>query len=476
MGQEIVRTAFSDEDREVFRRRLRDETKVLKRWFDERMLDHSDHFTIGLELEAWLVDSQLQPAPQNEAFLKAVNDPDIVEELSKFNFELNAPARPLGDYAFSATHSDLDRTWSGCVRTAGSMDLYPVLIGILPTVRDDMLRPSWMSDTNRYRALNQELLRLRKDIPVHVSISGKDPLDYQCDHIMLEAACTSLQAHLKINQDNAVRYYNAAVLAAAPLVAATANSPFLYGHRLWEETRIPAFEQSTAVIGFRDHEGRNMLRVSLGEGYLRHSFLELFLDNLSFSTVLPELFDDVEQLPHLRLHNGTIWRWVRPIIGFDKSGTPHLRLEHRVIPAGPSLADTVANLALCHGLVLAMGQADAPPEALTPFEDARANFYACAKDGLRAQVCWERQSVDIKPLLIERLLPQAREALVQAGIAQNDLSLYFDDILIPRIKTGKTGANWQRSFVAKHGLNLHALMEGYIEHQSGGAPVHTWTV
>ena len=247
----------------------------------------------------------------------ATNDPDVVEELSKFNFEINAPPRPLGPDTFSATHDDLDKVWGKCRKVAASLDMTPVAIGIMPTVRDEMLQPAWLSDTNRYHALNAEVFRRRKGQPLHISISGKDTLDYRCDHVMLEAACTSLQAHLKINQEDAPRYYNAGVLAAGPLVAATANSPFLYGKSLWQETRIPAFEQATAVDGFRDMEGRNVLRVTLGTGYLRHSFLELFLENLSYPTLLPALTEDRSRLPHLRLQNGTVWRWVRPIIGFD---------------------------------------------------------------------------------------------------------------------------------------------------------------
>lgn len=475
MGQEIETTAFSEADHDRFRTQLREETKILKRWFEERRFDYSDNFTIGLELEAWLVDQDRLPAPENVAFLEQVDDPDVVEELSKFNFELNAPARALDEFALTSTQADLDDAWFKCMDAAKALELTPVMVGILPTIRDEMLQPSWMSDTNRYHALNQELLRLRRRQPVHIDIAGVDPLEYRCDHIMLEAACTSLQAHLKVNQEDAVRAYNAAILAAGPLVAATANSPFLYGHSLWAETRIPAFEQATATIGFRDVEGRNMLRVSLGEAYLRHSFLELFLENLSFPTLLAEHYDQTGRLPHLRLHNGTIWRWVRPIIGFDGADNPHLRLEHRVVPAGPSLIDTVANLALCHGLVLGLAQSDEPPELETPFEDARANFYACARDGLEAQVSWERRKVDVQSLLLDHLLPLARRGLAANGVGETDLKLYFDDILAPRMRNGMTGAAWQRSFVALNGLNLQALTERYIELQTGGAPVHTWT-
>ncbi|MEZ5997497.1 MAG: hypothetical protein R3B98_02245 [Hyphomonas sp.] len=476
MGQEIGQQRFGEEERAAFRARLRDETRILKHWFDERAFDFAEGFTVGLELEAWLIDKDHLPAPRNMEFLKAVADPDVVEELSKFNFEINAPPRTLGPGTFAATAADLSTVWGKCAETARRMDMRPVAIGILPTVRDEMLQPDWMSDTNRYHALNTELFRRRKGEPLHIHIEGQDALDYRCDHVMLEAACTSLQAHLKINQEDAPRFYNAGVLAAGPLVAASANSPFLYGRSLWQETRIPAFEQATALDGFRDVEGRNVFRVTLGTGYLRHSFFELFLENLSYEDLLPALSDNAARLPHLRLQNGTIWRWVRPIVGFDGAGTPHLRIEHRVMPSGPSLPDMVANLALCQGLMLALGEAETPPEDLTPFEDARANLYACAEHGLNARVRWEGRDVGVQSLLLDHLVPQARQALARHGVDEADLKACFNDVLIPRLRSGLTGAAWQHSFVDCNGMNLQALTERYVELQATGAPVHTWTV
>ena len=476
MGQEIDVSHFTDVERKEFRARLRQETATLKQWFDTCAFDHDACSTIGLELEAWLIDENHLPAPLNEEFFAATGDPDIVPELSKFNFEINASPQDLKGKAYTTTRENLESVWQTCERAAHALNANTVAIGILPTVRDEMLQPGWMSDSKRYRAMSRELFLRRKNVPLHISIHGHDSLDYTCNHLMLEAACTSLQAHLKVNQDDAVRFYNAAILAAAPLVAASANSPFLYGKSLWEETRIPAFEQATALEGFRDAEGRNVKRVTLGTGYLRHSMLELFLENLSYPALLPALVEDDARLPHLRLQNGTIWRWVRPILGFGEDGAPHLRIEHRVMPAGPSIVDMVANLALCHGLILALGRQTEPPENKTPFEDARANFYACARQGLKATVRWEGKSVNVQSLLLEHLLPLARHALAKEEIQSLDLDLYFNDILAPRLRSGLTGAEWQRSFVDCNGVNHQALTERYAALQATGEPVHTWTV
>lgn len=476
MGQDIARSRFDESDHAEFRARLRDETKTLKRWFEEKRFEQSDIFRTGLELEAWLVDENFLPTPSSDEFIATANDPHVVHELSKFNFELNADPHDLKGRCFATMRGDLDNLWQRCTHAAETLRQRPVAIGILPTVRDEMLQPTWMSDLNRYKALNDELFRARQSEPFHIEISGQDELDYRCDHIMLEAACTSLQAHLQINQDDAVRFYNASLIAAAPLIAATANSPFLYGKSLWAETRIPAFEQATKVHGFHDLHGRQVLRVTLGMGYLRHSFLELFLENLSYPILLPIVSEDGDRFRNLRLQNGTIWRWVRPIIGFDEADAPHLRIEHRVMPSGPTIADTIANLMLCFGLMLDLGRAETPPETETGFEDCRANFYACARDGLNARICWAGQSHDVRTLLLEKLLPDARRALARVGVDAADLDYYFDEILHPRVASGLIGAEWQRRYYSGNGRNFQALTERYAELQSGGTPVHSWPI
>jgi len=476
MGQEISHSQFSADEHAAFRTRLRDETKILKQWFDQRRFDGAAVPTSGLEVEAWLLDQNGLPAPRNREFLATVNHPYVVPELSQFNFELNSDPLALHGDFLSRSLADLTEIWQRCTTAAQQLHLRPLTIGILPTVRDEMLQPEHMSASHRYRALNQELLHLRRMTPLHIHIHGRDALDYYCSHLMLEAACTSLQVHLKLSQDLAARFYNAAVMTAGPLLAATANSPFLYGKSLWAETRVPAFEQVTAAHGFKDAEGREVGRVTLGTGYLRHSLLELFLENLSYPTLLPELGSATAPLSTLRLHNGTVWRWCRPIVGFETDGTPHLRIEHRVMPAGPTLIDMVANMALCLGLTLALGHADIAPELWIPFEEARANFYACARDGLDAQVRWSGTTGPVQSLLLERLLPAARDALARAGLDASELHHYFDEILHPRILTGINGSRWQRDYIQQQGQDFQALTERYATLQSTGVPVHRWPV
>ncbi|MEM8694641.1 MAG: hypothetical protein AAGE05_01315 [Pseudomonadota bacterium] len=476
MGEDIEQTAFDPADFDAFRDRLRGETKTLKRWFDEHRFEESDGFTMGLEIEAWLVDQNCLPSPQADEFIATANDDRVVPELSKFNFEMNADPRRLRDDCLDATYRDVDALWDRCTRAGETLSLKPLATGMLPTIRDEMLQPEWMASANRYKALNKALLSARESKPLHIDIRGVDTLDYRCNHIMLEAACTSLQAHLQVNQNDATRFYNASIIASAPLVAASANSPFLYGNSLWAETRIPAFEQSTKVHAFPDVEGREVLRVTLGTGYLRHSLLELFLENLSYPILLPMLVEAAEDLPHLRLQNGTIWRWNRPIVGFDGTGTPHLRVEQRVMPSGPTMTDMIANLALYYGLALALGRAETPPESETPFEDARANFYACAEHGLAGRVRWAGKATDIRTVLLDEMLPAAKAALAGEGLSPESLDHYFDAVLHERIASGQTGTQWQRRFYRNNGRNFQALTERYLELQASGEPVHRWPI
>ncbi|MEZ5921176.1 MAG: glutamate-cysteine ligase family protein [Parvularculaceae bacterium] len=476
MGQEISKSAFSEAEHEEYRARLRSETAILKRWFDERAFSYDEIPTTGLEMEAWLVDEDFLPAPRNAEFIEALADPDVVTELSKFNFELNAPPQVLDAEFLERTHRGLEHTWKKCTAKAGELGLGAIAAGILPTVRDEMLQLEWMSDSERYRALNDEIFRIRSGELLHIKVDGEDRLEYRCDHIMLEAACTSLQAHLKVNQEEAARFYNASLITAGPMLAVSANSPYLYGKSLWDETRIAAFEQATSLHGFVDVEGRRVKRVTLGTGYLRRSMLELFVENLSYPALLPELSDKADNLPHLRLHNGTVWRWIRPIAGFDPDGTPHLRIEQRVMPAGPTLVDSIANLALYYGLALALARTQTPPEDEIPFEEARANFYACAQKGLQADISWGGKRMSVQSLLLERLTPLARAALAKAGVGAAALDYYFDGVLRPRLISGLNGARWQRSFVECNGADFQAMLMRYAELQAGGRPVAEWTV
>jgi len=353
------------------------------------------------------------------------------------------------------------------------MDAALVMIGILPTIRRNDLTLSNVSALRRFAALYERIMHLRGGRPVRLDIDGDEPLRLANADVMFEAATTSFQVHLQVPAELAVRFYNASLLASAPVLAAATNSPFLFGHRLWHETRVPLFEQAVATDSCVGPERR---RVTFGSGWMRESVVEHFDDVAAhFPVLLPHASDDPpERLPHLRFHNGTIWHWNRPLIGFDADGTPHVRIEHRVLPAGPSLLDMIANAAFYVGLASGLGTLSRPPEADVSFATARANFLATARDGLAAEITWlDGRPRAVRALLLEELLPIARQGLVQQGVDAGESQRWLG-IVEQRVRAGITGSVWQRRWIERRGPDFQRLLADYLEHQRSGAPVHEW--
>lgn len=474
MGKEVSSSRYQKRDFLAFETRLRDETELLAaRLADGRF--SARHAVGGFELESWLIDADCRPAPINAEFLNVLNNPLVVPELARFNVEINGRARPLTGDMLNRMHTALADTWVRCNAAAGPLDASLLMIGILPTATEQDFNLDQMSDMTRYHALNEQVLRLRAGRPLTLDIQGRQRLRTFHGDVMLESATTSFQIHLQVAPQSAVRYYNAALILSAPMIAATANSPFLFGRDLWDETRIPLFEQAVSVCAPGDTAcGAN--RVSFGHHYVQDSLLECFQENLhDYRILLPELFEaPPERFEHLRLHNGTIWRWNRPLIGFDDDGRPHLRIEHRAVPAGPSLVDTVANAALYYGLVHALAAMNPAPETQLSFDRAKANFYAAARDGLRATISWlDGKPLPVRNLLADELLPRAATGLADLGIDAGDIERYLG-VIEARVKRGRNGAAWQRAFVEKHGADMTQLTRSYAARQREGAPVHEW--
>jgi hypothetical protein len=413
------------------------------------------------------------PAPVVERFLDRLDDPLVVPELATFNAEINGTPQPLRDRALSRLAAELEKTWERCAQAAEGVDAQLAMIGILPTVRPEHLDLDNMTPRQRYRALNEQILSLRRGRPLTLEIRGRDHLFVEQEDVMLESAATSFQIHLKVTAEEAARIYNCSKILSAPMVAIAANSPYLFGCDLWDETRIPLFEQAVSVGGASFSE-----RVTFGLRYVERSVLECFRANLArFPVLLPQVMDEPrERLAHLRLHNGTIWRWNRPLIGFDPAGTPHLRIEHRVVPSGPSVSDAIANAALYFGAVHSLSREPTPPESCIPFLVAKTNFYAAARDGLSAEIQWlDGKTALLADILREDLIPRARWGLLDMGIDADEAEQWLE-IIGGRLRTGQTGAVWQRAFVADHGPDMLNLTGVYLERQQSGRPVHEWTL
>lgn len=477
MGQEVSQLNYSEDNVREFRRRLREETKILKQYFDHKSFNPSTP-RCGLELEAWLTTQDFVPSPEGPKFIESVDHPFVVPEISKFNFELNTEAYTFGEETFSTLERDLVLLWKKCETAAEDLDHRALTIGTLPTLRAPMLTTDALSANNRYHALNNRIMQLRADRPVQIDIEGRDGIHLTQDNVITECAATSLQIHMGVNLDTAVDHYNASILSSAFVAAVGANSPYFLGQEVWDESRIAIFEQSVHMNCFEDVHGDYISRVSLGSGYARESLLELFLENLDgYPVLLPELMDsDPLQLKHLCMQNGSIWRWNRPLVGIAKNGQPHLRLEFRIPSAGPSVKDAIANavfqIALCRLIAKT-------PELTkeVSFETAKRNFYAACKHGLSAEITWKNgRKENIQSLLLNEILPECLNASAKLGISKSEADDYLSNIIRERVKTGQNGSQWQKSFVAIHGTRFQDMLEQYYANQKLNKPVHKWVV
>lgn len=475
MGEEIQYSHFNKTDYQQFLSQLKEETLLLKNWFEKQKLSSSP-LMAGYELEAWLINASGNPEAINETFLEKANNALLSPELAKFNIELNVDPEKLSNKVLSNFEDKLNRLWKQCSATAQSLDSHILGIGILPTLQDSDLTLDNISLLDRYKALNEQVLRQRNGLEIELNINGESHLQVIHKDVMLEAAATSLQIHIQVPEDSAARYYNASLLLSAPMVAVSANSPCLFGQRLWQETRIPVFEQAVPTGGYGGAASGPVHRVSFGSNYVRESLFECFQENLEhYPVLLPVHYQaDVNQLKHLRLHNGTIWRWNRPLIGFDDDLTPHLRIEHRVCASAPTTIDNIANIAFYYGLAHHYATKDIPPESTMPFAEAKNNFYRAAQLGLKYKTRWFDDKTDtLQNIILNKLLPEAKTGLLGLGIDEADSKRYLS-VIEQRVEKNKTGSQWQLDFLNSHQDNRTLLTLQYLKNQTSGRPVHEW--
>ena len=471
MGQEITSTNFTDRDFAEFELHLNKETEQLRQLFRQNAFNDGPKVG-GFELEAWLTNKQALPVADNVTFLKTLNHPEVVPELSLFNIEINVQPLVLSDDTLNRFHSNLQNNWQECRKVANESANEVMAIGIHPLIKEKDLILANMSKSQRYNALNEQILLMRNKIPINIDIHGHEHLELSHYDVMLEAATTSFQVHVQINQSQAVRAYNAAQIISAPLIAISANSPFLFGYDLYDESRIPLFEQSI------DLGESHKQRVRFGNQYIENSFFNLFKNNLELYPVLipDNHINDTHGFTHLRLHNGTIWRWNRPLLGFNHDGSAHLRIENRVIPAGPTTVDMIANAAFYWGVLESFLNMKTPAEDKLAFNHVHDNFYNAAKNSLDATFVWfDEKTITSRALILNNLLPMAEEGLQSLGIRAKDISFYLD-IIKSRVLCGQNGAMWQRQYIAKHGRNLQEMACTYLQNQQSEVPVHEWSI
>ena len=416
VGQQVSAKTFSREDRQRYRRKVRTSLDVFARMLSEARF-HPEQRSFGLEIELNLTDDNGDPALVNAIALEAIADPAFQTELGQFNVEINIPPRLLEGQVFSELERDARASLNNAEERARTVGAHMMLIGILPTIGTRHLNADAFSSNPRYQLLNEQIFAARGE-DLEISIDGVERLAIHADTIAPEAACTSVQLHQQVEPDAFARHWNAAQAIAGIQVAVAANSPFFYGKELWRETRIALFEQATdtrpeelKIQGVRP-------RVWFGERWIT-SIFDLFEENVRyFPALLPvcepedplETLErgDVPRLAELRLHNGTIYRWNRPI--YDVVGDqPHLRVENRVLPAGPTVIDIMANAAFYYGLLRAIAAEERPVWSQMSFSAAEENFHAGARGGIDARVYWPGLGeVPAAELVVRRLLPMAQ--------------------------------------------------------------------
>lgn len=488
MGEEVKRTTYNRAHRREYRRKVRLCLDVFETMLAQSRFE-CDRPLTGMEIECNLVDGDYQPAMSNRVVLDAIADPAYQNELGAYNIEFNVPPRPLAGHTALDLEEDVRASLNVAETKANSGGAHIVMIGILPTLMPEHLSDGWMSESTRYTALNDSIFTARgEDIPIN--ISGPEPLNWQAASIAPESACTSMQLHLQVGAEDFAANWNAAQVLAGVQLALGANSPYFFGHELWAETRIELFAQSTDT---RPEELKTQgvrPRVWFGERWIT-SVLDLFKENVRyFPSLLPEVSDEdplaelaAGRTPHLselRLHNGTVYRWNRPVYDVV-DGQPHLRLENRVLPAGPTVIDMLANSAFYYGTLRSLSEADHPLWTQMSFPAAHANFLEAARNGIDARLHWPGLGEVTAPeLVLNTLLPLAHEGLQRWGV-DVEVRDRFLGVIEGRARAGRNGASWQVSTVhalQDSGLDrpaaLTEMLRRYCAHMHANQPVHTW--
>ncbi len=487
MGEEVAAQQFTRDDRTRYRTKVRACLDVFERMLVESRFD-ADNPATGLEIELNIIDEDHEPAMLNMRILEELGDPDFQTELGQFNLEINVAPKKLAEQGVRAFAEGVRNSLNAAEKAASEVGGHLVMIGILPTLGDEHLDAKVLSNNPRYQLLSDEILTSRGE-DIVLDIQGPERLRVTADSIAPEAACTSTQLHVQVSPENFPAYWNASQVISSLQLAVGANSPYFLGRELWRESRIALFEQATDTRAEELKTQGVRPRVWFGEGWIT-SIFDLFEENVRFfPALLPVISDEdpvavldgggIPTLDEMRLHNGTIYRWNRPVYAVV-DGVPHVRVENRVLPAGPTVVDTIANAAFYFGLVRALAEQDRPVWSRMSFQAAEENFHAAAKGGIDAQVFWPGAGqVPASELVVRRLLPLAAAGLDSWGVSGEESGALLD-IIEQRCLKGQNGASWYvdqvhaRSDEGTRHEVIRRVLGDYRDRMHTNDPVHTW--
>lgn len=482
-----VETDGGAKQRRAFMRAILADLRAFDRMLKEKRFETGIR-RIGAEQEMFLVDRSWTAARGALDMLGRLDDPHFTTELGLFQLEANADPQVFSGDGISRMEKQLDSLVAKARKVGAELGIQPVLAGILPTMRKVDLGLDSMTPSPRYKALAKVMAELRGG-EFEFSIKGLDELMITHDSVMVEACNSSFQVHLQVEPHEFARLYNLSQLLAAPMVAISANSPILFGRRLWAETRIALFRQAVDTR-VHNHLRESEARVSFGTRWVKESVVEIFREDIArFRTLVGTDLDEdpmqtldaggVPQFKALRLHNGTIYRWNRACYGV-MDGKAHLRIENRVMPAGPTVLDEMANGAFWFGLMVELGSRLDDVDKRIEFDQAGANFYTAAREGLGARFTWlDGEEVTAQQLVLDKLLPLAEAGLRRQKIVDEDVKRYLS-VIDARMRTGRTGAAWALSSwnalkdKAPAGERANAIVAATIQRQQTGRPVSEW--
>lgn len=487
MGEQAI-TKFSDSNqRRAFTKRLLNEIKALDYMLEHGMIERNTS-RIGAEQELVLLDEHWKPALNNMELLEKINDPHYTTEIARFNLEINLDPFDFKKDCFSKMENQLSTLLQKGKKAAEKQNTHILLTGIAPTLGQQHLHFEQMTPNSRYKALN-DMITEERGTDFELNLSGRDELITRHPNILFEACNTSFQVHLQIDPDEFVEQYNWAQLIAGPVLSIATNSPLLMGKRLWSETRIALFQQSVNTLNTINNVRNKEPRVSFGKSWVRHSVTDLYKDNVSRFNALFNMESDGDALemvkagevPHLRalnLHNGTVYKWNRPCYGVG-GGKPHLRIENRYIPSGPTVIDEMASSVFWLGLMVGMPEKYKNLPDMMNFEEVRFNFYNAARRGLTSNFNWFGKIVPATRLLSKELVEIAYNGLDKMKVNPSDITKYMS-VIENRLRKKTTGSKWishnfsellKGSTPNEANLNITRKL---VENQNSEKPVHTW--